>query len=438
LTGVRALLDSRILEQRSKRWGADSMPTFTRRQFLGKAAGAALTLPSLGAILAACSKPDTGENAAGQPGGRQLARPDQPVTLPLNGDPIATDTPIETGATLQIYNWADYIYKPVLRDFEERFDCKVEYSSFTTLEAAAERVLSGAQTPDVYFPGPSFLARLVEADILQPLNHELVPNMEANVWPTFWDGGPWYDVGWRYSAPYTVLTTGVGYRRDRVSDEEASAQGYELLWNPEYAGAISYYDSIRDAMGMAILRNGGTDVNTDDPGVIEAAAAAIRELVDKYQARLTYNGVYAKLPQGTFTVAQAWSGDIIGAQFFLPQHTSTDVLGYWYDADRGGVVGNDIMAIPTSAQNPRLAHEFINFMLEDKVAFSNFANWTGYVPPLRSIEPESLVDRGVVPKALASAVVTEDMMKSTYQLAELRPEAEQTWQDAWEEVKAGA
>jgi spermidine/putrescine-binding protein len=360
------------------------------------------------------------------------------VTLPVRGEPIPTSTPIETGATLLIYNWTDYIYKPVLSDFEDRYDCKVVYSSFTTLEAAAEKIRTGAIKPDVYFPGPSFLARLVESDLLQPLNHELIPNMEANVWPTFWDQGPWYDVGWRYSVPYTVLTTGVAYRRDRVSDEEANAQGYELLWNPEFTGSVSYYDSIRDAIGMAILRNGGDDVNTGDANAIGAAADAIRELVDKYRARLTYNGVYAKLPEGTFTVAQAWSGDAVGAQWFLPQGTSTDVLGYWYDAARGGIVGNDIMAIPASSQNPRLAHEFINFLLDDKVAFTNFANWTGYVPPLRSIHPDSLVDRGVVPEALSSAIVTEDMMKSPYQLAELAPDAEQLWQDEWSQIKAGA
>jgi hypothetical protein len=32
---------------------------------------------------------------------REIARPEDPVTLPLNGDPIPTDTPIEQGAELQ-------------------------------------------------------------------------------------------------------------------------------------------------------------------------------------------------------------------------------------------------------------------------------------------------------------------------------------------------
>jgi spermidine/putrescine-binding protein len=31
------------------------------------------------------------------------------------------------------------------------------------------------------------------------------------------------------------------------------------------------------------------------------------------------------------------------------------------------MIGNDLLAVPRSAKNPRLAHEFINFFLDDKV-----------------------------------------------------------------------
>jgi spermidine/putrescine transport system substrate-binding protein len=273
---------------------------------------------------------------------------------------------------------------------------------------------------------------------LQPLNHDLIPNMQRNVWKTFWDPGPWYDRGWRYSVPYTVLSTGVEYRRDKVSVEEANAQGHDLLWNSKYKGNISYYDSYRDAMAMAMLRNGATDVNTSDTKTIEAARDAILQLIDDLDARLTYNGAYVKLPGGEFTVAQAWSGDTVAGQYYLPKGTSTDVLGYWYPDDRPGLVGNDIISIPTDAANPRLAHEFINFLLDGKVGFENFAYWTGYMPPFTSIDPQKLVDQGVIPKSLARSVVTQEMMQRGYQLAPLSASADEIWQSAWNEIKAGA
>ena len=51
-----------------------------------------------------------------------------------------------------------------------------------------------------------------------------------------------------------------------------------------------------------------------------------------------------------------------------------------------------------------LAHLFINHMLESEVAKQNFAA-TGYQPPQVSIDPDSLVADGIIPKNLAAAIV---------------------------------
>ena len=113
-------------------------------------------------------------------------------------------------------------------------------------------------------------------------------------------------------------------------------------------------------------------MNTGDPALIEAAKEAILQTINDNSARLTINGVYAKIPAGDFTVAESWSGDIVGAQFYLPNGTGTDVLGYWRPEDGKTMIGNDLLAIPTSSKNPRLAHEFINFMLDEKHGTDNF------------------------------------------------------------------
>ena len=75
----------------------------SRREFLRMSAGAAVALPSAAAILAACTKPGQGSS------GFELSRSDHPVTLPMNGQPIPTDTPLEQNAELLLYNWQDYI-----------------------------------------------------------------------------------------------------------------------------------------------------------------------------------------------------------------------------------------------------------------------------------------------------------------------------------------
>ncbi len=407
----------------------------SRRQFLTRAGGAAIAMPSLAAILAACSKPGTASvSGAGE---IPIATLENPVTLPVSQDPIAADTPIESGP-LVLYNWADYIWKPVVHQFEDQFGVSVDITTFNNLEEGIQKVVNGQVSPDVFVPTPGYLRRLVQKDLLLPLQHELIPNMQANVWPSYSNPGPYYDLGWNYTVPYTIYTWGVAYRRDRVSDDEAAAQGWNALWNSDYNGEISLYNSYGDTIAITILRNGSLDVNTGDPALIDAAKEAILQTINDNSARLTINGVYAKIPAGDFTVAESWSGDIVGAQFYLPNGTGTDVLGYWRPEDGQTMIGNDLLTIPTASKNPRLAHEFLNFMLDEKHGTDNFVHWNGYQPPFTSIDPATLIADGVVPKNLASAVVTEDMFKKDLTPYELPPDVDQMWLAAWTEITAGA
>jgi spermidine/putrescine transport system substrate-binding protein len=418
----------------------------SRRQFLARAGTGAIAMPSLAAILAACSKPSDGAPPASSGGtGSEtmgldnipIATLDAPVTLPFNADPIAADTPLESGPLI-LYNWKDYIYKKEVNAFAEEFGVDVEITTFNNMEEGIQKIAAGGVEADVFVPTPGYLRRLVSQNLVQPLQHELIPNMGTTVWPSYSDPGPYYDLEWRYTVPYTIYTWGVAYRRDLVPDESAAEQGWDALWNPEYAGKISLYDSYGDTIAVAIMRNGSLDVNTGDATLIEAAKEAILQTINENEARLTINGVYAKLPAGEYTVAESWSGDIVGAQWYLPKGVGTDVLGYWRPDPGMTMIGNDLLAVPTVSKNPRLAHEFINFFLDEKHGYSNFVNWNGYQPPFVTIDPEQLIDDGVVPENLADAVVTEDMFKEDLTPIELAPDVDQMWLDAWTEITAGA
>jgi spermidine/putrescine transport system substrate-binding protein len=418
----------------------------SRRDFLRRAGGAAVAMPSLAAILAACQKPGTtsgGGSTGGSTGGTvdptdiPIANPNSPVELPLFGEPIATDTPIEAGATLQVYNWDAYFYKKVLAAFEDEYDVKVEWTTFNNMEEGIQKLVAGQVTADVFFPTTDYIRRLVATKNLQPLNLELIPNLGANVWPVFSDPGPWYDLGARYTVPYVIYTTGVAYRRDRIDDAQAEELGYEAFFDPAFKDAVAYYDSYRDALGMMLLRNGVTDPDSDDPVAIDAAKDAILQMINDNGARLLINGTYAKLPEGEFTVSQAWSGDIVGAKYYLPKGTPEDVLGYWYPDDQKGLIGNDTIVIPSDAPHPRLAHEFLNFLLDEKWGYMNFADWNGYQPPFNSIVPDRLIGEGVVPPALSKAVLGEENFTLGYIQSELTPEADALWLAAWNEILAG-
>jgi spermidine/putrescine transport system substrate-binding protein len=407
--------------------------SYSRRQFLRRAGGAAVALPSLAAVLAACAKP-------GQlPEGVTLlppARQDAPVTLPTYGrHPIPSDTPLEKGATLRVYNWADYFYKKTLKEFGSQFDCTVEYTTFNNMEEGIQKISAGQIQPDVFVTDIDKLNKLTEAKLMQPLNHDLIPNLKKNNWPVY--RNPFYDQGWRYTVPYVTWTTGVGYRRDHISDDEMAEKGYDILWDPQYYGKTAFYDDYRTALGMALLRNGVEDVNTGNAKEIKEAADALKALLEATNARIAINNAYVLLPDDEVWVTQAWSGDMVGAKYYLPKGVSTDVLGFWYPESRDGLVNNDVITIPTSAQNPALAHAFLNFMLAEEPAFQNFADWVGYQPPQTSINPETLIQDKVVPASMPMAVVTQEDFDTGRLLLELDRDVDQLWFDAWDEVTSG-
>ena len=77
---------------------------------------------------------------------------------------------------------------------------------------------------------------------------------------------PFYDQQWRYTVPYTIYTTGIGWRADKVTEDiSLRANPYDVFWDPIYNSTIAVLDDYREAITMVILRNGITDILTGDP-----------------------------------------------------------------------------------------------------------------------------------------------------------------------------
>ena len=145
---------------------------------------------------------------------------------------------------------------------------------------------------------------LVEARLIQPLNHSYIPNLKKNVWADYQN--PFYDQQWRYTVPYVTWTSGIAYRRDHIDDAEVNEKGYEILWDSKYRGKVGLYDSYRDVIGMALMRNGVKDINTGNADDILAAKDAILDLLDKTSAKIAINGVYVAIPEDNLWLAEAW------------------------------------------------------------------------------------------------------------------------------------
>jgi spermidine/putrescine transport system substrate-binding protein len=384
-------------------------------------------------LLAACGN---GSSVAADNGGSPypLARPDQPVRLAIQdtNPPIGDGLDPEEGGTFNILNYAQYMAPAVMKNFGKKYNVSVVVTPYNNYDEMLAKIRQPGQSFDLVFPGPSVLSKMAYADLIQPLNHTYVPNL-ANIWPEYQN--PWYDQGARYTVPYTIYGTGVMYRTDRVSS--VPEVGYDLLWDKQYAGKVYLLDDRQEAIGMSLLRNKITgDINTSSADDIKKATDSLIELIGLVNVKTDING-YSEVPEGTATVHQCWSGDVIAGQYYLPKGVTPDVLGYWRPAASDYVVGSDNIAIPKSAKKPVLAHLLINDLLDNKIGLQNFG-WNGYQPPLTKLSAQYLTDQGYIPKNLANSVVVRGDFEQGHTFYEVSPSTEALWQSNWARFKAGA
>jgi spermidine/putrescine transport system substrate-binding protein len=424
-------------------------PTFDdgtdRRTFIKRASAAAAGLSASG-LLAACgtTSPTGGGGGASStaaadlgPGGLPLARHNRPVTLPLYADnkAIASGLQPEKGP-LQFYNWIEYINPAVVKDFEKKYGVKVQISTFDTIDEAVGKLASGAVQYDVFVPEPTFIERLVVGKILQPLNLSYIPNLKSNVWPSL--ASPWYDVGSRYTVPYTIYTTGIGWRADKLPGfNPAKLQSpWTALWlqGPKISGKVGLLDDQHEGLAMGLLRNGVSDVNTENAGQLNAAKNAITQLVGSANLKFDTNE-YQHLADGSLWLHQAWSGDMAAAPSYAPKGTPASVFRYWWPPDGRGPINNDTFGVLRGAKNPVLGHLFLNHMLDVDEVFKNFT-FNYYQQPLNAMTPESLVKRGLIPANLDTTIIREAQFKNGLVQGPLSQQGEVLWQNAWAAVKS--
>jgi spermidine/putrescine transport system substrate-binding protein len=408
---------------------AASGPGFRRRTAIKGALAAGLSGPALAALLDACGTKHASTAV------QKIPSPTNPVTWPLSSAnaAIAAGQMPKRGSTLRIYNYADYLSPRVLKDFEAKYGVNIRLSTFNDADEALTKVAAKQLNFDLYFPSYDSLGKLIQADLLRPLTRDYLTNYD-NLWDSQQD--PWYDRGARYTIPYTVYSTGIGWRTDMVSGDIAGMDNpYDALWDTTYAGNLAILDDWHTAMAMVLLRNGIDNINTTSSTDLALIRKQILELRSTMRPKVTIS-MYTDMPAGQYGLAQFWSGDAINMPYYLPKSVSPDVLRYWFPSDGKGEVDNDLVVCLAQGQNPVAAHVFMNDLLDNKIAKQNFG-YTGYQPPLKKFTPGSLVADGYIPKNLSSAVVREEDFKVGFPLLQLPPASDTAWHQVWQEFKAG-
>ncbi|MHB9139793.1 MAG: ABC transporter substrate-binding protein, partial [Victivallaceae bacterium] len=110
--------------------------------------------------------------------------------------------------TLYLYNWADYLSPQLVKDFEEKNDCRVVISYFDSNESMYAKMKAGAQGYDLIFPTSYIAAVMAKQNMLTPLDKSKIPNIKYMM-PDILE--KLEDAKMDYSIPYAVSFSGIGY-----------------------------------------------------------------------------------------------------------------------------------------------------------------------------------------------------------------------------------
>ena len=294
---------------------------------------------------------------------------------------------------LRVYNAGEYMDLSLIDKFEKQYNCTIVYETFESNEMMYTKLASG-ETYDVLVPSDYMIERLIKEEYLQSID-----------------------------CPYFWGTVGILYNKNVVSQEDLDREGWNVLTDEKYKGNLYMYDSERDSF-MIALKALGYSMNTTDLGEIQEAYEWLINQRDTMDPIYAGDDVIDNMISGNKAMAVVYSGDasyIISENPDLDYYTPKQGTNTWYDA----------MVITKDCNEVDLAHEFINFMLDDENALSNTEE-VGYTSTVKSAFEE--MKNGTY-EGIDSYIPQIDNPKNEifgYQ----KPKIKQKFAELWTKVKA--
>lgn len=318
-------------------------------------------------------------------------------------------------AELHIYTWADYIKPELVARFEKEHNCRVIIDTFDSNESMYAKVRAGAAGYDILVPSTYMVDIMRQQGLLAPIDHSALKNL-GNIDPGIVEKIP--DKKMEHGIPYATSYGVLAYRKDLVPNPTAS---WSMLERPALLHKTSLLDDMRETLGAA-LRSLGHSVNTRD----EAQIAAAGEVVKRWrQNAVKFDNEQYKsaVDSGEFHLVHGYSGDLFQVV------SENDKVGILIP-EEGVVVACDELVVPTNAPQMKLAYQFIDFVLDPKVAAENM-EWMGYLcpnsPGLKLVSKTFLENPAVSisPEVLKRSEVIHDLGEDRAKYSKV-----------WDEIKA--
>ncbi len=310
----------------------------------------------------------------------------------------------ESKKVLRICNCEDYIDEELLSEFEEAFDCKIEYSTFGTLENLYNDIKITPDRYDLICPSDYMIEKMAKEGMLQKIGDKLTEDGNYHTYVSSYIDDTFSSITWNngedsladYAVCYMWGTLGLTFNSEFV--DEADMESWASLWDKKYANKSTIKDSIRDSffMGAAYANkeelddlsekfNGGeidldnyqsellrifNDTSEENVLRVEEGLKNLKGNIYGFEVDSGKNDVAS----GKITINFAWSGDAVYA---MDQAEEVGAYLNYTVPNEGSNVWFDGWCVPKNAKNVDLAIEFIEFLSDPEIVLRNM-EYIGY------------------------------------------------------------
>lgn len=321
----------------------------------------------------------------------------------------------EPEEVINIFNWSEYLPQSVIDKFEQTYNIKVNYSTFSSNEEMLAKLMAGGGNYDLAVASDFMVEILKKQNLILKISKDNMANLK-NIGSQFLNLP--FDVYNEYSIPYMWLAGIIAYDSSKIP--EGTITSYGDLWKPELKNSLTILDDQRAIIGIT-LKKLGYSLNETDPVILAKA----KEELKKLQANVkSYDSDSPKtsLINGESKAIFAW-----GAEGSLARRENPNVR--YVIPKEGLFLQQDNFVIPKDAKNIKAAELFMNFIMEPEISAEISLHFPYGNPNIEAypyIDKEIMADLSVYPPE-------EEIAKGEY--LEDIGEAVTLFDKIWSEVK---
>lgn len=330
----------------------------------------------------------------------------------------------ESGPTLRLYNWGEYIDDDLVYEFEDETGIKVKQIAFDSNEVALTQIKSGNQY-DLVIPSEYAIEQLIQEDLIEMIDWSKISTFDRttdladglnDILTQLSEGAQGYDI-LDYAIPYFWGNVGILY--DTTTVDAADLTGWDVLTNSDYE--IAFYNSSRDSFMLALKATGAISINTPTDDEFDAATTWLGDALTSETYVITDEIFDAMLDPARYDLAVSYSGD---ANYLMSENENLD----FFVPEEGTNIWVDAFVTPKGA-NMEYAYQFMNFMLSYDSALRN-TEYVGYSTPRKDVFEEVLDVDGSFADYATSYDVRQNDNDEVYRYNEtLKLEMDTKWQE---------